>query len=69
MEAPKPIEETGYPNNSSEHDLLFQTIDKKGKGLASIVHTSEKSQIRYKKSKQLLNRILDKVDLDRNTTL
>lgn len=66
----RPVEETGYPMNTKDHRrLLKQCFNRYNRPLVNMVHTSEKIKHRSFQTKKKLDRMLDKVDLDRNFKL
>ena len=60
------MEETGYPSNSPAHKKLLRFYENKNnKPLFSIIHLSEKIKKRGQSLQKNVNKLLDRVSLDR----
>ena len=66
----RPVEETGFPEQSRKHRILMRKcFDRSNKPLANIVHTAEKKVLRSHSQQERLERLMDKIQLDRNQKL
>ena len=62
----RPIEESGYPENSLKHKkLLRKCFTRRTKPIAKLIHLSEKIRYKSVQGQTQINRMLDKFDLDR----
>lgn len=59
-------EDTGMPHHGPEQKKLLEAcFDRRNRGIANIIHTSEKIQCRKVNGSERLDRLIDRVNLDR----
>jgi hypothetical protein len=59
--------DTGYPSNSPSHRRILNSCsDKRNRNLIKLIHTSERIKYNEIKQKLTVDRLLDRVELDRN---
>ena len=60
------VEETGHPTASPSHASLLQSLEHQERPFVKLLHTSDKIRIRNFTFSQKMDKILDRVFLDRN---